>query len=174
METEEINSFKKLFNYADFSTIYVDTEPKIINPEDIDINTQKKYADVRVAENNDTYNKIIVKPTNFLYSVKLDNDVAFTNPETQEVHLLNKYDTVLMNQINGKWKLEIIDDTRNFTKRFEEVDYNSYKIEESSIEDLRNTKSEILKKSAEQGLQDFKEDLKEKSTMKIGLIKLRN
>lgn len=173
MEAEEINSFKKLFNYAEFSTIYVDTEPKVINPDDIDVNTQKKYADVRVVENDDTFNRIIVKPTNYFYAIKPDHDIAFTNPETNELHLLNPYDTVLLNQTNGKWNFEVVSDIREFDKRFEDVNYNSYKIEESSIEKLRDHKAEKLKTITEKDLNDFKEDLKEKSSMKIGLIKLK-
>lgn len=173
MENTEIDSFKELFKYADFNTIFVDTEPEIISPKNFDMSVHKKHSEIKIIEDQEVVSKIIVIPTTYHYQIKISEDVIFKNPETKNTHCLNQYDMVLLNQINGKWNCKIIEDMRKFNDKYEEVLFNDYSMEEVSINKLKEAKCKILKEGKLKEFEDFKKDLQDKSTVKIGSLKFK-
>jgi len=166
-----INSFKELLDYADFSNVYINTKPEVINGDELDINKHDKYSDVKVVDGMNVDNKIIVKPKTQHYLVQVPEDTSFTD-SSNNTHSFKKDDLVLLNKFGNKWDYDIAENHQTLSEKYEEVDVRAIKLEKESIDSLKNFKCDLLEKKLSGNFQDFKDDLKEQSTMKIGLIKI--
>lgn len=163
---KEINSYMELLRESSFESLCLKTKPEIIEVEDFDKLNQKRYTEIKVIENNDVVNKMLIQDTGIYHLLDLKEPVIFNEPKTGERIELNPNDIILLKKENG-WKLIIEEDFNNFNNNFETIPYNELENELPSINSLKDSKCKIKESLLNKEYENFKKDLIQRSSINI-------
>ena len=167
----EINNYRDLLELADLSSIYSQTKPLTIKPEDYDFSQHNFFKDIKVKENNDFVTKKICsdKKIYFLY----EPNQSFEFNDGKNIQQFDKNDLVLIScgesLISSKWSVSKVEDVLNFNNDFERINYGDYDIEKESIDSLKQFKCEYVFFNMEEQYKKDLQKLKEKSSIPFGL-----
>lgn len=164
--TKEVNGYMELLRQGQFESLCIKTKPEIVEAENFDKFNQKKYSEVKVIENDDVVNKLLVQNSGVYHLLDLQEKVIFNNPKTGDKIELNPTDIVLLKKDNG-WDLVIENDINAFNNNFETIAYNELDSELSSINSLKDSKCKITETLLNNEYEKFKKDLIQKSSINL-------
>lgn len=163
---KEVNGYMELLRQGAFESLCLKTKPEIVDVENFDKFNQKKYAEVKVIENDDVVNKLLVQNSGVYHLLDLQEEVVFNNPKTGERIELKPSDIVLLKKDNG-WDLIVEDDITAFNNNFETIDYDKLDNELPSINSLKDSKCKIKETTLNNEYEKFKKDLIQKSSINL-------